>query len=89
MAVKLCPDRKRVSLAIAAACVVLSVSIAWLQVVVLAAGALFGWISLRDKPRPGGTRPAERNLPGGWFAWANIALYFALLAGLPLLCALF
>ena len=89
MAVKLCPDRERVTLAIAAACVMLGSSIAWLQVVVLAAGAFFGWIFLRDKPRPGETMPAERNAHSGRFAWANIALYFALLAGLPLLCALF
>jgi hypothetical protein len=35
MAVKLCPDRERVTLAIAAACVVLGSSVAWLQAVVL------------------------------------------------------
>jgi chromate transporter len=89
MAVKLCPDRERVTLAIVAACVVLGSSIAWLQVVVLAAGALFGWIFLREKAGSGETMPAERDLYGGWFAWANIALYFVLLAGLPLLCAIF
>jgi chromate transporter len=89
MAVKLCPDRERVTLAIVAACVVLGSSIAWLQVVVLAAGALFGWIFLREKAGSGETMPAERDLHGGWFAWANIALYFVLLAGLPLLCAIF
>src|SRR5271166_1027055 len=71
MAVKLCPDRERVTLAIAAACVMLGSSFAWLQVVVLAAGALFGWIFLRDKPRPGETMPAERSVHSGRFAWAN------------------
>jgi chromate transporter len=89
MAVKLCPDRERVTLAIVAACVVLGSSIAWLQVVVLAAGALFGCIFLREKAGSGETMPAERGLHGGWFAWANIALYFLLLAGLPLLSAIF
>jgi chromate transporter len=89
MGVKLCPDRQRVTLAIVAACVVLGSSIAWLQVVVLAAGALFGWVFLQEKAGPGETVPAERDLHRGWFAWANIALYFVLLAGLPLLCALF
>ena len=89
MAVKLCPDRERVTLALVAACVVLGSSIAWLQVVVLAAGALFGWIFLRGNAGSGEIMPAQRGLHGGWFAWANIALYFLLLAGLPLLSALF
>src|ERR1700693_3968891 len=89
MAVKLCPDRVRVTLAIVAACVVLGSSIAWLQVVVIAAGALFGWIFLREKSGSGETAPAERNLHVGWFTWANIALYLLLLAGLPLLSAIF
>ena len=89
MAVKLCPDRERVTLALVAACVVLGSSIAWLQVVVLAAGALFGWIFLRENAGSGEIMPAQRGLHGGWFAWANIALYLLLLAGLPLLSALF
>ena len=89
MAVKLCPDRERVTLAIVAACAVLGSSIAWLQVVVLAAGALFGWIFLRENAGSGENMPAQRGLHGGWFAWVNIALYFLLLAGLPLLSALF
>jgi chromate transporter len=49
MAVKLCPDRERLTLAIVVACVVLGSSIPWLQVVVIAVCALFGWIFLRDK----------------------------------------
>jgi chromate transporter len=89
MAVKLCPDRERVTLALVAACVVLGSSSAWLQVVVLAAGALFGWIFLRGNAGSGGIMPAQRGLHGNWFAWANIALYFLLLAVLPLLSALF
>jgi chromate transporter len=76
MAVKLCPDRERVTLAIAGACIVLGSSIAWLQVVVLAAGSLFGWVFLRQNAGSGEIRPAQRGLHGGWFAWANIALYF-------------
>ena len=89
MAVKLCPDRERATLAIAAACVVLSSSIPWLQVAVLAIGALFGWIFLREKEDAGETLHAGRGLLGGWFAWLNIALYFVLLAGLPLLSVIF
>ena len=48
MAVKLCPGRERVTLALVAACAVLGSSIAWLQLVVLAAGALFGWRRTRS-----------------------------------------
>ena len=77
MAVKLCPDRERVTLAIVAACVVLGSSIAWLQVVVLAAGALFGWIFLREKAGSGEIMPAERGLHGGWFAWSNHRYVFS------------
>ena len=90
MAVKLCPDRERVTLAILAACVVLGSAIAWLQIVVIAAGALFGWIFFREeKIGTGETTAAEGTLHGGWFAWSNIVLYFLLLAGLPLLSAVF
>ena len=89
MALKLCPDRERVTVAIVAACLVLGSSIAWLQVVVIAAGAIFGWIFLREKTRADETVPAGKGLRGGWFAWSNIALYFLLLAGLPLLSAIF
>jgi chromate transport protein ChrA len=34
---------------------------------------------LREKAGSGETMPAERDLHGGWFAWANIALYFVFL----------
>jgi hypothetical protein len=40
-------------------------SIAWLQVVVLAAGALFAWIFLPERAGSGETMPAERDLHGG------------------------
>ncbi len=91
MAVKFCPDRQRATLAIVAACFVLGSQVAWLQVVVIATGALFGWIFLREKAGSNDNRPAENGngLHGGWFAWSNLAMYFLLLAGLPLLSALF
>jgi chromate transporter len=89
MAVKLCPDRTRLTLAIAAACVVLCSSIAWLQVVVIGIGALFGWAFFREKAESAETTPAEKSLHGGWFAWFNIALFFVFLAGLPLISTLF
>jgi chromate transporter len=68
---------------------VLGSSIAWLQLVVLAAGALFGWIFLRGNAGSGEIMPAQMGPHSGWFAWSNIALYFLLLAGLPLLSAIF
>ena len=89
MAVKLCPDRERVTLAIVASCVVLGSSVAWLQQCVIAAGALFGWISLRENAGSGESLPVGRLLHGGWFAWSNITLYFLLLGGLPLLSAVY
>jgi chromate transporter len=87
MAIKLCPDRERLTLAIVAACVVLSSPVSWLPVVIIGVGALFGWIFLREEAASGA--PVERSLRSGWFAWSNIALYFIFLAGLPLLTALF
>lgn len=85
MARKLCPDRERVTLAIVAACIVIGSSIAWLQLAVIASGALLGWMLFRAKTDLGETLLEEKGLHGGWFAWANIALFFVLLAGLPLL----
>jgi len=89
MAGKLCPDRERVTLAIVAACLVLGASIPWVQVVVIAASALFGWIFFAEKAGSGESAPAESGLHAGWFAWSNIALYFLFLAGLPLLSTVF
>ena len=85
MARKLCPDRERVTLAIVAACCVIGSSMAWLQIIVIGVGALLGWILFRTKTGLGETLPEEKGLHGGWFAWVNIALFFILLAGLPLL----
>ena len=85
MARRLCPDRERVTLAIVAACFVIGSSMPWLQLVVIASGALLGWVLFRAKTDLGETLLEEKGLRGGWFAWANIALFFILLAGLPLL----
>jgi chromate transporter len=87
MGVKLCPDRERVTLAIVATCVVLGSSFPCLQVVVIAAGALFGLAFFRDKADSTETRLRERSLRGGRLAWSSIALFFLLLIGLPLLSA--
>jgi chromate transporter len=89
MAVKLCPDRTRLTFAIVAACVVLGSTVAWLQVLVIASGGLFGLIFLREKMEVGETTATERDLHGGWFAWSNIVVYFLVLCGLPLCAAVF
>ena len=87
MAGKFCPDRVRLTLAIVAACVVLGFSIAWVQIVVIAAGALFGRIFLQEKTGSEKTVFAEKGLHGGWFARTNIALFLILLMLLPVLSA--
>ncbi len=49
MATRLCPDRARVSLMLACAAVLVVFRAAWLQPVVIAAGALFGVVWLRSE----------------------------------------
>src|SRR6516165_8034491 len=75
MAIKLCPDRKRLTLAIAAACFVLSSPVAWVQGVASRVGEIFGSTLLRERLTSAGTAPVERALRGGWCRWWNIALY--------------
>jgi len=87
MAGKFCPDRVRLTLAVVAACVVLGFSIAWVQVVVIAAGALFGRIFFRENAGSYKTMLAKKDLHGGWFARSNIALFLTLLIFLPVLSA--
>src|ERR1700740_1210556 len=89
MAVKLCPDRTRLTFAIVAACVVLGSTVAWLQVLVIASGGLFGLIFLREKMEARETAATEKDLHGGWFAWSNIVFYFLFLCGLPLCAVVF
>jgi chromate transporter len=86
MARGLCPDRKRGSVAVAAALLVLAVPSAAGQVGAIAAGGLIGWGLLSDgsAARPGA--PLAVHLPRSWSIAAAI-LFFALLIGLPLLAA--
>jgi chromate transporter len=87
MAGKFCPDRVRFTLAIVAACVVLGFSTVWVQVAVIAAGALFGRIFFRERAESDKTMFAKKDLRGGWFARSNIVLFFILLILLPTLSA--
>ena len=90
MATKLCPDRVRASVALAAAGTALAVAAnAWTQVALLAAGGLFGWAFLRTEA--GGQSPAAPDVAlavpglGRKAAMLALALFFVLLFGLPVL----
>ena len=85
MAKTLCPDRPRATLAVFAAVVVLLVPSAWGQVGAIAVGAAIGLVLLRDGTSAAGS---ALHVPiGKTFALVSLALFFALLAGLPLLAA--
>jgi chromate transporter len=85
MAKSLCPDRPRATLAVFAAVVVLLVPSAWGQIGAIAAGGLIGVALWReDATAPG----SALHVPiGRTFALVSLALFFVLLAGLPLLAA--
>lgn len=87
MARTLCPDVPRISIMVAATCWVLLVPSAWGQVGVIIAAALIGLVAFR--PQPG---TAHEPLPISirrrtGLLW--LALFCALLLGLPLLAGLF
>ena len=82
MARALAPDRARMSLAVAAAAIALAVPATAGQLGAIALGALVGWTMLRSDAPPAiasPTRGASRLVP-----IACLALFFALLFGLPL-----
>ena len=78
----LCPDRPRLTICLAAAALLLAVPSTSMQVGVLAAGALLGWLVYRNqalgRPRP----PARKVHPA---APAALLLFLLLLFGAPLL----
>lgn len=86
MGQRLCPDRPRITLAAAAAAVVLVMPGAWGQVGVIAAGALLGWwIYRRDVPvsKVVGSGLARHHI---WAA-GTLVLFAALLMFLPVVAA--
>ena len=86
MATKLCPDRARVSVALAAAATMLVLVAAWAQLAVLATGALFGFIFLRQETLAE-SEPGQLLSISGWSRRAGVislGLFAALLFGLPL-----
>ncbi|MBX0329382.1 chromate efflux transporter [Oscillochloris sp. ZM17-4] len=84
MASRLCPDRARASLAIAAAALLLAWPSALSQVVAILAGAIFGWRFLAGPAPAGGGHALRLGVPRG-VAVACWALLAGLLVGLPLL----
>lgn len=89
MATKLCPDRVRATVAFAASGTALFLSATpWAPGVVLAAGALFGWVFLRADTQ---TQPPVPDVPlavrgiGRPGAVLALAVFFTLLFGLPVL----
>jgi len=83
MAVKLCPDRPRATLALGAAVALLLMPTAWSQVAVIALGAGLGWWWFRagaDDAVAPAPAPMSRRTGALW-----LAAFFILLAGLPVL----
>jgi chromate transporter len=81
MARRLCPDVPRATIAVLATAILLASGHAGAQLVVVALGAIGGVVLCRDVPvvRGGGLRPAH----GAALGWTLLALFAALLVGLP------
>jgi chromate transporter len=85
MAQALCPDRERATLAVLATIGVLAFPTAWGQIGAIALGAVAGLMVLSRTAAPPGT---ALTVPiGRAFALACLAVFFALLIGLPVLAA--
>lgn len=80
MAVKLCPDRLRAVVAVLAACAVLSVSSGLMQIGVIIAGGLAGYFFINTDSGSSGVKRKSRVREGAVY----LALFFALLAALPI-----
>ena len=81
MARTLCPDPPRFTIAVLAAAAVLAIGGATVQVAVIAAGGLVGFLLLRDESHSA-PEPA-RAVPVSGIAVASLALFFVLLVFLP------
>lgn len=87
MARNLCPDAPRLILMAAAACLVLLVPSVWTQMGVIGMAAIIGLLAFKpEQDTRHDPLPIAIRAHVGWF-W--LTLFFALLAGLPLLTALF
>jgi chromate transporter len=93
----LCPDRTTRLIALAAAAVILATSPAWMQLVVIAVGAVLGLLFLRsregdstgldEKPDPVASTESSPS-SGRTLGIACLVAFFALLFGLPILNSL-
>jgi len=82
MARSLCPDRQRVTLMVAAACLALLQASVWSQVAVMVAAGLAGWLWLQPDPTA-----VHEPLPirvGRPAALTSLSLFGLLLLGLPI-----
>ena len=86
MARNLCPDRERVTLAIAATLLTLAIPSAAGQIGAIIAGALFGWRFLTSADSTKAASPLVIPI-GRATAIASLIMFAALLFGLPLLAA--
>jgi chromate transporter len=84
MASRLCPDRPRISIAVAAALLALAVPSAAGQIGAIALGAAIGWRLLHSEPAPQAGRTLRVGISPA-LASALLVAFFGLLAGLPLL----
>jgi chromate transporter len=85
MARQLCPDRRRMIIAVLAAALVLAHQSEALQLAAMLGGAIGGWILCRTGSAPEVTLFARSESRA---AWAALAIFAALLLSLPLLAAL-
>ena len=85
MARALCPDPPRFTIAVLAAAAVLGVGGSPVQVAVIAAGGLVGFLWLRDEASP--PVGPGRAVPVSAIAVGSLALFFVLLVGLPVLAS--
>ena len=87
MARSLCPDAPRLTLMVAAACVVVLVPATWIQVAVILVGGTLGLLVFKPE-RTAAHDPLPITVsPRAGTLW--LALFFGLLLGLPVLASLF
>ncbi len=83
MAVNLCPDRPRATLALGSAVALLLLPAAWSQIGVIALGAALGWLLFREATDGPAAPPAVTMRRRAGVPW--LATFLLLLIGLPLL----
>ncbi|HEX3446049.1 MAG TPA: chromate efflux transporter [Chthoniobacterales bacterium] len=86
MAIKLCTDRTRTTLAFAAAVIILLTDNAWMQVLTIALGALAGW-KLIQPGSANGTGESFPRLPSRFQSVISLTLFAFCLLLLPFLAA--